>query len=166
MAVEYSSIAMKQNDPRAEQIFATAIEIGDSVQRRAHIERACAGNASLKAEVESLLAAHEQAGEFLQTSGMRKAEDGERVEPETQIELLARSGSQILAQPVLGPGDYVLGRGADCDIVLDSLDVSQRHARLLVSSKEIRIEDLGSSNGTFVKNAGLTKRCSCRCRNQ
>jgi len=58
---------MNGPDQRAEQIFAAVIEITDPAERRAYMERACAGDARLRAEVESLVAAHEQAGEFLQT---------------------------------------------------------------------------------------------------
>lgn len=44
----------------------------------------------------------------------------------------------------------VLGRASDCDIVLPSRKVSARHAVLLRSGDGWLIEDLGSSNGTFV----------------
>ncbi len=44
----------------------------------------------------------------------------------------------------------VLGRGLDCDRVLDFSMISRRHARLLRTGTEVKIEDLGSSNGTYV----------------
>jgi len=47
-------------------------------------------------------------------------------------------------------GQYVIGRGANADIRLAHETVSRRHARLTVGVSEIRIEDLGSSNGTFI----------------
>jgi len=43
-----------------------------------------------------------------------------------------------------------IGRGSDCDIVLDASDVSRRHARISWNSGVARIEDMGSTNGTFV----------------
>jgi pSer/pThr/pTyr-binding forkhead associated (FHA) protein len=43
-----------------------------------------------------------------------------------------------------------IGRVPDNDIVLDDPRVSSHHARLLVSGDRTLIEDLGSSNGTFV----------------
>jgi hypothetical protein len=65
--------------------------------------------------------------------------------------LLTPSGAQI----ELSAGrDYVLGRGRDCDIVLDDLLSSRHHARLAVKG-EIAITDLESRNGTFVNDARI-----------
>jgi DNA-binding winged helix-turn-helix (wHTH) protein len=47
-------------------------------------------------------------------------------------------------------GQFVIGRGANADIPVAHETVSRRHARLIVAADEVRIEDLGSSNGTFV----------------
>jgi serine/threonine protein kinase/tetratricopeptide (TPR) repeat protein len=41
-----------------ESIFAAALAIADGAQRAAYLDRACAGNATLRREVEALLAAH------------------------------------------------------------------------------------------------------------
>jgi hypothetical protein len=56
---------MNSRDQRAEEVFATALEMADPATRRAYLDRACAGKAALRQEVESLLAAHEQAGDYL-----------------------------------------------------------------------------------------------------
>jgi ABC-type multidrug transport system ATPase subunit len=48
-----------------------------------------------------------------------------------------------------GP-ELIFGRGAECSQVLDYPMVSRRHARLSRKGDELRIEDLGSSNGTYV----------------
>lgn len=45
----------------------------------------------------------------------------------------------------------VLGRGAGCDIQLTDSEVSRRHAMLEIRGDEVRIKDLGSTNGTFVE---------------
>lgn len=45
----------------------------------------------------------------------------------------------------------VIGRDADCDIILDTREVSRRHARVLVSGDRVGIEDLGSTNGLKVR---------------
>ena len=44
----------------------------------------------------------------------------------------------------------VLGRASSANIVLEEESVSKQHARLTHSDEGYRIEDLGSSNGTFV----------------
>jgi pSer/pThr/pTyr-binding forkhead associated (FHA) protein len=43
-----------------------------------------------------------------------------------------------------------LGRGGDCEVVLDDPSVSRRHARLSPNGSHWRLEDLGSKNGSFV----------------
>ena len=51
----------------------------------------------------------------------------------------------------LRPGSYVVGRSAEVEISFptDPL-MSRRHARLVVTQQGVEIEDLGSSNGTWV----------------
>lgn len=49
---------------------------------------------------------------------------------------------------------YVLGRGRDCDIVLEDLLSSRHHARITVGDT-IAITDLESRNGTFVDDARI-----------
>ncbi len=53
--------------------------------------------------------------------------------------LVAFRGSQML-----------FGRGLECDQVLSFPMVSRRHARLSRTGEVMRIEDMGSSNGTYV----------------
>jgi DNA-binding winged helix-turn-helix (wHTH) protein len=48
----------------------------------------------------------------------------------------------------LHDGEYVIGRDAACDICLDDASVSRRHARLVIEGTAVRLEDLGSKNGT------------------
>jgi hypothetical protein len=51
----------------------------------------------------------------------------------------------------LNPQGTVVGRNPDCDVVIDSPEVSRRHAQILQTpSNQWMIKDLGSSNGTFV----------------
>jgi hypothetical protein len=56
-------------------------------------------------------------------------------------------------------GDRVLiGRGARCDVVLASRHVSREHAVLLWRGGAWWVEDLDSSNGTFVDGRRVTLR--------
>src|SRR6266478_78162 len=50
----------------AEELFAAALERTSPAERAALLDRECVGNPALRAEVESLLAAHEQASKFLE----------------------------------------------------------------------------------------------------
>jgi DNA-binding winged helix-turn-helix (wHTH) protein len=51
----------------------------------------------------------------------------------------------------LRPGENILGRVRDAVAWLDSPTVSRRHARIVVSGDRAVLEDLGSHNGTFVR---------------
>ena len=43
----------------------------------------------------------------------------------------------------------VVGRREDCDLRIPLGDVSRKHCRMVMDGDVIRVEDLGSSNGTF-----------------
>lgn len=47
-------------------------------------------------------------------------------------------------------GKTLIGRSAEADILLKTEEVSRNHAEIRVASDGLHIEDLGSSNGTFV----------------
>jgi pSer/pThr/pTyr-binding forkhead associated (FHA) protein len=44
----------------------------------------------------------------------------------------------------------LIGRSPECDVFLDDVTVSRRHAELLDDGGRFTIRDLGSLNGTFV----------------
>jgi len=56
----------------------------------------------------------------------------------------------------------VLGRDAECDIVLDDRRVSRRHAEIERVGAQWRISDLGSHNGTFVDGVRIDGRCEAQ----
>jgi serine/threonine protein kinase/tetratricopeptide (TPR) repeat protein len=57
---------MKKPRQTVADIFTQALDIPDPVERLDYLDRACASNAALRQEVDSLLAANSAAGEFLQ----------------------------------------------------------------------------------------------------
>ena len=83
---------------------------------------------------------------------------------DTKVSARDSDGLVPLGLAVLGPTGFatypltagqprVVGRDPQADIVVDDPSVSRRHARVYVGDV-IEIEDLGSSNGTFVKVIG------------
>jgi pSer/pThr/pTyr-binding forkhead associated (FHA) protein len=46
-------------------------------------------------------------------------------------------------------GEHIIGRDESADVRLDASTVSRRHTRLVVDPGSVRLEDLGSKNGTF-----------------
>lgn len=53
--------------------------------------------------------------------------------------------------------EIIVGRSSDLDMVLVEDMVSRRHARITVSDQQIVIEDLGSTNGTFVNGEKISR---------
>lgn len=49
-------------------------------------------------------------------------------------------------------GMTTIGRSSRCDIVLDSPEISEMHAKIIKEAKVYKIIDLGSLNGTFLNN--------------
>ncbi|MCP5464917.1 MAG: FHA domain-containing protein [Deltaproteobacteria bacterium] len=45
----------------------------------------------------------------------------------------------------------LIGRQANCDIILPANGVSRRHAKITINKSLVELEDLGSGNGTFLK---------------
>ncbi len=70
---------MNAATPQAKSIFGKALEIGAVAERAAYLDQACGGDAALRAEVDSLLAALEGAGDFLRQPA---AAPGATVDPE------------------------------------------------------------------------------------
>ncbi len=47
-------------------------------------------------------------------------------------------------------GRLTIGRGSECDLVLDEPEMSRKHATIEANANEIWLRDHGSANGTFV----------------
>jgi pSer/pThr/pTyr-binding forkhead associated (FHA) protein len=69
--------------------------------------------------------------------------------------LTVTHGKQAGLQVPLGEA-VLIGRAPDCQLHLDDDYVSTRHARIGLTASGYQVEDLGSTNGTFVNNQRLT----------
>jgi serine phosphatase RsbU (regulator of sigma subunit) len=58
----------------------------------------------------------------------------------------------------IGQSPFVIGRDASCNCVVDSLAVSRRHAQITAGPDGHYLEDLGSSNGTYLNGERVTGR--------
>ena len=76
----------------------------------------------------------------------------------TPARLVVTNGPQVgMAAEVDQAGTYaVIGRSSDCAIVLDDDFVSTRHARVVNGETGLYIEDMGSTNGTYVNGRRIT----------
>lgn len=65
------------------------------------------------------------------------------------------SGPDVTQWISLAPGDFTIGRQADCNLTLKDVEVSRRHVLIRVSEADWQITDLGSANGTMLDGVSL-----------
>jgi pSer/pThr/pTyr-binding forkhead associated (FHA) protein len=72
---------------------------------------------------------------------------------------LVADGSWLAGQSFVIPPDRpaVVGRAAQCDIVIPGTHLSRRHAELAVLGSSLRVKDLNSANGTFINEQPITE---------
>ncbi len=65
-------------------------------------------------------------------------------------ELLIIKGPNEGQAYLLKGDEVIIGRDPDCELTLDDITLSRKHARIARHSNDLAIEDLGSANGVFV----------------
>src|SRR5436190_12245563 len=73
----------------------------------------------------------------------------------SQFQLIMRSGPTPGASFTLEGDQLTVGRDATNEIVINDAEISRRHARLTFQGGKYVLEDLGSTNGTFVNGQRL-----------
>jgi pSer/pThr/pTyr-binding forkhead associated (FHA) protein len=71
--------------------------------------------------------------------------------------LIIKFNDVVIDQIVLKQGDMNIGRRPGSDIVLDNLSVSGNHASIFTIGEDSFIQDLNSTNGTFINNKRISK---------
>ena len=71
--------------------------------------------------------------------------------------LIIKFNDVVIDQIVLKPGDMNVGRRPGSDILLDNMAVSGTHASIFTIGEDSFVQDLNSTNGTFVNNKRITK---------
>ncbi len=74
--------------------------------------------------------------------------------PAGTLVVVREDGSEIL----VAKDRFLVGRGRHCDLVVDSPKVSREHAAIFRDGDAWSIEDLGSSNGTWLRRERITRR--------
>lgn len=85
--------------------------------------------------------------------GAGTAEVGEvvgRIEGAFRYALVVERGPRAGLTYILGEGETIAGRSEDVDIFLGDVTVSRQHARFRVDEAGLTVEDLRSTNGTYV----------------
>src|SRR6266508_841445 len=73
----------------------------------------------------------------------------------SQFQLIMRSGPTPGAAFTLEGDQLTIGRDSVNEIVINDAEISRRHARLTFQGGKYVLEDLGSTNGTFVNGQRL-----------
>jgi len=73
----------------------------------------------------------------------------------SQFQLIMRSGPTPGAAFTLEGDQMTIGRDSSNEIVINDAEISRRHARLTFQGGKYVLEDLGSTNGTFVNGQRL-----------
>ncbi len=95
------------------------------------------------------------APEYEDATAMHRA--GDAMEPHggaPRLRVKSAPGLRAGAAYDLG-GGALLGRGTEADIVLEDTFSSSRHARLTPQGDAVVLEDLGSTNGTYLNDEPL-----------
>ena len=71
--------------------------------------------------------------------------------------LIVVEGDNPGTRAELADAPLLIGRGSDAAIKLDDDYVSTRHARITSSTTGYQVEDLGSTNGTFINNQRIAQ---------
>ncbi|MET3961900.1 pSer/pThr/pTyr-binding forkhead associated (FHA) protein [Marmoricola sp. OAE513] len=83
-----------------------------------------------------------------------KPQKARRGDP-TQVAILEGSSKGLVVD--LAGAPLLIGRGSDAAIRLDDDYVSTRHARIARSGDQWYVEDLGSTNGTYIGTSRITQ---------
>jgi DNA-binding winged helix-turn-helix (wHTH) protein len=113
---------------------------------------------SLAARVRRALDAGAEGPSFLRTVhgfgyafGAEAIEEEGRRRPERALAQIEWEGGVLR----LMEGENVIGRGEDVAVRIDVDGVSRRHARIVADGGQFTLEDLGSKNGTYLREQRL-----------
>lgn len=79
--------------------------------------------------------------------------EAENVDGIRGFALVVEHGPRAGMTFVLNPGVTTVGRHPESDIFLDDVTVSRHHCRFIVDAGSLKVEDSGSTNGTYVNEA-------------
>jgi|GEM_PF-1812766 len=74
-----------------------------------------------------------------------------------QVELIVQRQGEASRRFRLEPGELSIGRAEDNTLVLPDVEVSRRHAKIIVADETVVIEDLGSGNGTYFQGTSIDR---------
>lgn len=89
-------------------------------------------------------------------SGKRRGSDRKAKRQAHVPTLVIVDPAQAAGQRFAVSGTLSIGRAAGCEITLDDTFISQVHARVSTGQSGVVVEDLGSTNGTYLNRKKVT----------
>lgn len=77
-------------------------------------------------------------------------DEASHIEGLTGFALVVERGPRTGMTYMLKTGNTTVGRHPESDIFLNDVTVSRHHCRFVLTGEEMRVEDSGSTNGTYV----------------
>lgn len=71
--------------------------------------------------------------------------------------IIIKFNNEVIDHIDLRQGDMKIGRKPGCEIMIDNLAISGEHANIFTVGEDSFIQDMGSTNGTFINNKKITK---------
>jgi len=72
-------------------------------------------------------------------------------------QFIIKFNEQLIGEVPVKQGDMLIGRQPDSDVLIDNLAVSGRHANIFTVGEDSFLQDLGSTNGTFINGRRVAK---------
>lgn len=77
--------------------------------------------------------------------------DTQPIGSEKQVHLLGLTGPYRDCIYLIKKDEFLIGRSSECDLILNETSISAKHARIVKRGDQYELQDLKSSNGTFVE---------------
>src|SRR5437867_3189331 len=137
---------IKPGTPQIESILVAAVEIDSEAARRAFVDKACAGDLSLKQRVEELVANHFRAGSFLESpaAGVATIDEAITERPGTVIgpyKLLEQIGEGGFGVVFMAEQTQPMRRKVALKILKPGMDTRQVVARFEAERQALAIMD-------------------------
>lgn len=74
----------------------------------------------------------------------------------TEFQFVVRKGPSVGKTYLLAKNELFVGRDIACDIAINDSEISRKHAHLVRVAEGYAVEDLGSTNGTFINEVRIS----------
>jgi len=74
------------------------------------------------------------------------------------LRIILKFNSTVIKELKIDQDEIIIGRDSDNDVQIDNVAVSREHAKIIRGQNYYLIEDLNSTNGTFVNGKKINKK--------